>query len=380
MTIDLPDLDLDHISIPVLSETHFAKNSLLEWSVAVLLFLAVMVVIRLAKSLVGRQLAKRHAPHAGTDHRPWIEVVYATGWSLYLAIGLSVARLAVALPPRGEKLLTAFTSILIGIQIARWAQAILGALLEIWAVRQGNDGRAQTAAAGIRFIGRLVIWIVITLIVLANLGVQLTAVVAGLGVGGVAAALAVQSILGDLFAGLFMYFDRPFDIGDFVVFGDVSGNVRSIGLRTTRISSLSGEQVVMPNGDLAKRAIRNYGRLQERRIVFTLGVEYGQDPEKLVRARSILEEIVREQPDLRFDRAHFKGFGSYSLDFEVVYFVLSGEYNLYMDRQQAINLEICRRFRAEDIPLALPTQTMRVLDNPLVNEGGPPPPNEPPPS
>lgn len=364
MKLDLPELELDHISIPFLSETRLAKNSLLEWTVAVLLFLAVMGAVRVAKMIAGRLLAKRHAPEAGTDHRPWIEVVYATGWSLYLAIGLSVARLAVELPARGEKLLTAFISILIGIQVARWAQAILGALLETWARRQGNDARSLTAAAGIRFIGRLVIWVLITLLVLANLGVKLTAVVAGLGVGGVAAALAVQSILGDVFAGLFMYFDRPFDIGDFVVFGDISGSIRSIGLRTTRINSISGEQVVMPNGDLAKRAIRNYGRLQERRILFTLGIEYGVSREKVELARNILEEVVRGQPDIRFDRAHFKGFGAYSLDFEVVYFVLGGDYNLYMDRQQAMYLEIYRRFEAEGISFALPTQTLHYVGGP----------------
>lgn len=368
-------IDLSQFSVPFLSETHFAKNSLLEWSVAALAFLAVMGVFRVAKTVVGRRLQKKRQTLTGMDLGPWIDVVHATGWSLYLAMGLTVSRIAVELPGKGEKILTGVISVLVGIQIARWAQAILGALLQTWALKEG-DARSKTAAAGIRFIGRIAIWTVVVLLVLSNLGVELSAVVAGLGVGGVAAALAVQSILGDVFAGLFMYFDRPFDIGEFVIVGDVLGTVQTIGLRTTRINSLSGEKIILPNGDLAKRSIRNYGRMSERRIVFGVGIEYNLPAEKIELARNILEEAVKNQPDVRFDRAHFKGFGAYSLDYEIVYYVLSGDYNVYMDRQQAMNLEIYRRFEAEEIPFAFPTQTLHHI-GPVLAEARPTPSDQP---
>ncbi len=366
MKIDLPkELELDNLSVPVLSETHFAQNSLLSWGVAIAAFFAVMGVIRIVKGVVSKRLAKRPPSETGTaSHGSWIQVVKATGWSLYFALGISAARLAIELPGAGEKVLTGIVSVLLGVQVARWAQAILGAVLEAWALREG-DARSKTAAGGIRFMGRIVIWTLVTLLILSNLGVELTAVVAGLGVGGVAAALAVQSILGDMFAGLFMYFDRPFDIGEFVILGDVLGTVQSIGLRTTRINSLSGEQIVLPNGDLAKRFIRNYGRMRERRIVFKLSVEYNLPAETLERARQILEEAVRAQPDVRFDRAHFFAFGQYGLEYEVVYYVLSGDYNMYMDRQQAINLHIYREFKAAEIPFALPVQILGFRDGPV---------------
>lgn len=358
---------IDEVSIPVLSETEWNGNSVLRWLIAVSALLGVALLARLIKGIVSSRLRRLTDHTSNQADDAGVKVLDATAWYAYLALGLAVARQLVELSRGINKIVSAATFILLGIQVAIWCEAILTVALQRWAARN-EDARTSTAAAATRFLGRLVIWSVLTLVVLANLGVEITTVVAGLGVGGVAAALAVQSILSDLFAGLSMYFDRPFDIGDFIIVGDVMGSVRQIGLRTTRLDSLGGEKIVYPNGELTKNFIRNYAWMQERRITFTFGIEYNVSPEVLDRARDIAREAVEHQSEVRFDRAHFKSFGGYSLEYEVVYYVLSGDYNLYMDKQHAINTEIYRRFAEENIPFALSTRTLTFKDEPLKNE------------
>lgn len=185
-----------------------------------------------------------------------------------------------------------------------------------------------------------------------------TALVAGLGVGGIAVALAAQNILGDLFASLTIVFDKPFLIGDFIIVGEHLGTVEHIGLKTTRLRSLTGEQLVFSNTDLLNSRIRNFKRMQERRIVFTIGVSYGTPYHAIAAIPGIIRNIVEDTAQVRFDRAHFKEYGTYSLNFEVVYWVLSPEFALYMDIQQQINLEIFRRFEEEGIQFALPMQNL----------------------
>jgi len=210
----------------------------------------------------------------------------------------------------------------------------------------------------LNFAVRAVLWTGVLLLALDNLGVHVTTLITGIGIGGVAIALAIQNILGDLFASLSIILDKPFMIGDFIIVDDFLGTVEHIGLKTTRLRSLSGEQLVFANSDLLKSRIRNYKRMAERRIVFSIGVVYQTAPEKLAGITGFIRDIIEGQPQARFDRAHFKGFGSSSLDFEIVYWVTSPDYNLYMDIQQAINLALFRRLQSEGIEFAYPTQTL----------------------
>jgi small-conductance mechanosensitive channel len=205
---------------------------------------------------------------------------------------------------------------------------------------------------------RLALWSVILLLALDNLGVDVTALVAGLGVGGIAVALAVQNVLGDLFASLSIVLDKPFVIGDFVNVGELVGTVEHIGLKTTRVRSLSGEQIVFSNADLLGSRIRNFGRMYERRVVFTIGVTYQTPRSKLIAIPRIIREAVEARQKTRFDRSHFKEYAASSIDFETVYFVLDPNFNAYMDIQQEINLQIHERFEAEGIEFAYPTQTV----------------------
>jgi small-conductance mechanosensitive channel len=201
---------------------------------------------------------------------------------------------------------------------------------------------------------------VVLLVALDNLGIDVTALVAGLGIGGVAVALSVQNILGDLFASLSIILDKPFVIGDFLIIDDYMGSVEYVGLKTTRVRSLSGEQLIFSNSDLLKSRIRNYGRMFERRVVFSIGVTYDTPREKLRRIPGIIQKAIEAEDKTRFDRSHFMKYGDYSLQFETVYYVLSADYNSYMDIQQAIYFAIHEAFEQEQIEFAYPTQTLFV--------------------
>jgi small-conductance mechanosensitive channel len=202
------------------------------------------------------------------------------------------------------------------------------------------------------------------LMVLDNFGVNITALVASLGVGGIAVALAVQNILGDLFASLSIMLDKPFELGDFIIVGDVLGSVEHIGLKTTRVRGLGGEQVVFSNGDLLKSRIHNHKRMETRRVAFVLRVAYGTSEEQLCGIPRMLREIISAKPNVDFERAHFFMWGEWSLDFEVVYHFRSPDYILHMDAQQDIFLEIYRRFEEEGIRFAHPMSIVRLADPP----------------
>jgi small-conductance mechanosensitive channel len=221
-----------------------------------------------------------------------------------------------------------------------------------------EDPGLATALGAVGILAQGIIWAIFLLLILQNLGIQITALVTGLGIGGIAVALAVQNVLGDLLASLSIVLDKPFVIGDFVVVGEFSGTVEHVGLKTTRVRSLSGEQLVFSNSDLLGSRIRNFKRMQERRVAFTVGVTYGTGADKLERIPGMIREVVEGRELVRFDRCHFKSYGDFSLNFETVYYVLLPDYTSYMDVQQAINLEIYRRFQDAGIEFAFPTQTI----------------------
>ncbi|MEO1035827.1 MAG: mechanosensitive ion channel family protein [Pseudomonadota bacterium] len=233
--------------------------------------------------------------------------------------------------------------------------------LERKRAREAIRNRGAVAAMDLlSLILRVAIWSVVFLLILSNLGVNITALVAGLGVGGIAIALAAQNILGDLFASLSIILDKPFVVGDFLAVDSYLGSVERVGIKTTRLRSLSGEQLVFSNNDLLGSRVRNYGRLHERRIVFSIGVTYETTPAKLKAIPTILREAVEAEEDVRFDRAHFKSYGDFALIFEIVYYVLVADYNRYMDIQQSINFALFERLAEEGVAFAYPTQTVYV--------------------
>jgi small-conductance mechanosensitive channel len=207
----------------------------------------------------------------------------------------------------------------------------------------------------------LTLWAVGLLLILSNLGVNVLSLVAGLGIGGIAVALAAQNILGDIFSSYSIFFDKPFEPGDFIIVGDHMGTVKKIGMKTTRIQALDGEEVIIPNRELTETRVRNFKRMQERRVVFRFGVTYDTPHATLKMIPDMIRAVITAQKDLRFDRAHFFRFGDSSLDFEVVYYFPSSDYNAYMDHHQSVHLALVERFEKEGISFALPTRTVHVV-------------------
>jgi small-conductance mechanosensitive channel len=345
----------------------FYGVQLRDWAIAAALALSVMLVL-----LVGRNLACRWvARWAESTERQWDDVLATLIRSLrtyfFLALGLWLASEYVQLSAtvvRAVRLAVTLTTFLqLGLSVQAGARAVSSG----WLSRDA-DGQAKTAASAVSFLVSLAVWAALAMVALSSLGFEISALVAGLGVGGVAAALAVQSILGDLFASLSIYFDRPFYLGDFIIVGDSMGTVEKIGLRTTRLRALGGEQLIFANGELTKSRIQNFKRMQERRIVFKVGVEYSTPYEELQAIPQLVREIVEAREGARFDRAHFAAFGDFSLSYEIVYYVCSPDYNVYMDHQQAINLALVKVFADRGIAFAFPTQT--VLLRPSSDPGG----------
>jgi small-conductance mechanosensitive channel len=259
---------------------------------------------------------------------------------------------------RVQRVLEAGLMLTLFFQAGIWVSAAAMAWLERRRRRTATaTDRAVAGSLGIvAFILRVAIWSLVLLVALDNLGIDVTALVAGLGIGGIAVALAAQNVLGDLFASLSIAFDKPFLVGDFLILDDYLGSVEDIGVKSTRLRSLSGEQIILSNADLLKSRVRNYGRMFERRIVMVHRIAYGTPLEQLREIPGLIREAIQAHRDTRFDRAHFAKHGPDALEFESVYYVLTPDYNRYMDIQQTINLEIHRRFLELGIPFASATQ------------------------
>ena len=252
------------------------------------------------------------------------------------------------------------------LQAGVWASAGISSYVKLGRSRHLEEDPGTVAAMDVLgFVMRVTVWTIVLLLVLDNLGVNITALVAGLGVGGIAVALAAQNMLSDLFASLSIVLDKPFVVGDFLIIDDMIGSVEQVGLKTTRIRSLSGEQLILSNNDLLSSRIRNYGRMFERRVAFHVGVVYQTPADKLRRIPDMVRAIIEAEDETRFDRAHFQRYGDFALVFEIVYFVTQNDYVRYMDIQQSINLQIFEAFAAEGIEFAYPTQTLFVNANAL---------------
>lgn len=228
-----------------------------------------------------------------------------------------------------------------------------------WA-RGSKSYALEHSLKGIRKIVKTIIWGLAVVFFLDNLGFKISTVIAGLGIGGVAIALAAQAVLKDLFSYLSIIFDRPFEVGDFVIVGEYLGVIEHIGIKSTRIRSLSGEQVIFSNTDLTDSRVRNYKRMDKRRVLFKLGVTYQTTLAQVKEIPKVIENIIKNVPDTIFDRAHFFSYADFSLVFEVVYYVLTSDYNKYMDIQQEINFAIKEEFEKRNIEFAYPTQTLYV--------------------
>lgn len=337
----------------------FAGNPWIDWLIAAGIAAGATTALIVTKRLVTARLV-RLAERTRTDVDDMLTGLLQRISPFYLLIvGLYAGSWWLAVPDGTRSVLDQVFFIATMIQLGVWGGRVLTWLLtKSTRLQEFEDPSAQTTLNVLGFSSRLLLWSIVFLIVLDNLGVNITTLIASMGIGGIAVALAAQSILGELFASLSIAMDKPFVIGDFIVIDSFMGNIEKIGMRTTQIRSLSGELIIFSNTDLLKSRVRNFKRMQERRILFTLDVEYGTPAETLARIPDMVRGIIEVEEMTRFERGHFKSYGGSSLVFEFVYYVLSREYNDFMDIQQRINFAIYRAFEHEGIAFAFPSQTV----------------------
>ena len=341
-----------------LDDTYY-RNTLWHWALAAgIAAVALFVTLIVRKIIRSRYERMRATPETELLELP-LRVASRTAAMFLFFVAVFAGAQVLELPKAPSKILLTLVTIAAFWQVGLWATAGVIAWLEHRQLRAHPENRAAAGSLSIiSFIVRALIWALVLLLTLDNLGINITALVTGLGIGGVAIALAVQNVLGDLLASLSITLDRPFVVGDAVTVGDFSGTVEQIGVKSVRVRSVNGEQIIMSNADLLSSRIRNFGRLRERRIVFTLNLALDSPPDRLQKIPQELRSIIESEQDVRFDRSHFSRIGSAALEFETVYYVTTANYTRYMDIQQDINLRIIQLLEREDLNLAVPVQKL----------------------
>lgn len=336
----------------------FLGNAVKDWGIAIGVFIGVYILVKIFEYLLVRYL-KNLATKTKTQvddflieviHTSVVPMAYFGGVYLgmrYLSFSENVYNVT------HIALLVVFTFYVLRIIISAVRFSVYSYL-----DKQEEADVKKKQARGILIIINVVIWSLGVVFLLDNLGKDVTAIIAGLGVGGIAIALAAQTILGDLFSYFVIFFDQPFELGDFIVLDDKSGNVEYVGVKTTKIRTLTGDLLIVSNTDLTNSRVHNYKKMAERRIVFKLGFIYQTKHEQLKQIPTLIKSIIESVEGVRFDRSHFSGYGDFSLNFETVYYVTAPDYAIYMDKQQEIYLALFKKFEEEGIVFAYPTQTL----------------------
>ncbi|MFL6603271.1 MAG: mechanosensitive ion channel family protein [Steroidobacteraceae bacterium] len=346
----------------------FLGNPVLNWGYAVVTFLVTLTVLPVIKGFIAAR-RRSWTPNDRLQFHAAIELTTLlaarTGRVFLFAVALYLASRHLIFPPRLERLITIVIVSLFWLQAGMWGMAAVRFGIDYRRARSTSLDAILTGSMDvILFCAGLIIWAMVLLLALDNLGIQIKPLLAGLGIGGIAIALAVQTVLGDLLASMSIALDKPFGIGDSLTIGDFQGTVEHIGVKSTRLRSLSGEQIIIANADIIKARVRNFGRMGDRRAVFAFGVSYDTPTDVLAAIPGEVRKIVEAQPDTRFDRCHFLTYGDTALQFELVYFVTKADFAVYADTQQAINLALLDRLREMKVQLAAPTRALVYVELP----------------
>ena len=333
-------------------------NSIVEYLVALGVFFLFLIVFKIFQVIILKKL-KRISESTSTDVDDiLIEAVQSLKPPFYYFLSIYLILPFLTIKEGVLGVIKGLLLILIVYQVVKAVLVLVDYIFDKLANKKGNDGGVKMAYSYLGTFTKILIWAVGLLMILSNLGVDVTTLVAGLGIGGVAFAFALKNILGDLFASFVIFFDKPFLLGDSIQIGNVKGKVIKIGIKTTRIKSSQGEEIVMSNQDLTSKELHNYRKLEERKAQFSLGVVYETPLEKLKQISGWIEEIISGMEDVRFDRAHFNRFDDFALNFDVVYYMETNNYKKYMDTQQEINFLILDKFEKEGVEMAYPTQVL----------------------
>ena len=343
-------------------EQSFLNNTLFEYVLFGASFLALFLIIKIFEQVLLVKLKNRQKKIGEPSFKKvLLDFIVSIRTSLYLFVAFIVSLSTLAVNDRLITFLQAVLVIWITVRFMLGVQMVVDYVLNRKLLNDADPG-TEVAAKNIGTIVKALLWIFAILLLLSNFGVEVTSLVAGLGVGGVAIAFALQNVLEDLFSSFAIYFDKPFTIGDFIIVGDQMGVVEKIGIKTTRIRALQGEEIVISNKELTTERVHNFKKLEKRRSLFEFGVVYSTDTEKMRKIPEMIKEIIEDKERTEFDRAHFKGFGDSALEYEVSYYVLSSEFKEFRDIHEKVLLDIKEKFEEEGISMAFPTRTVHLFN------------------
>ncbi len=342
-----------------LLEQTFFQNRVLDYIICLLIFIFGIFIIKILKTKVLKYI-KKWAEKTSTTLDNFLISIFEKKLIPLLYFGVFyICILNLTLHPVLSKLIDIIGIALLTILGVVFLTILIEYSIEKYIKRRGDDQKSGVLKGIIPAL-KVIIWGLGIIFLLDNLGFKISTVIAGLGIGGIAVAMASQAVLGDLFSYFAILFDRPFEVNDFIIVGDFMGAVEHVGIKTTRIRSLSGEQLIFSNTDLTNSRIKNYKRMEKRRVAFKIGVTYKTAISNLREIPSVIKDTITNINDTIFDRAHFATYGDFSLVFEAVYYVLGSDYNKYMDIQQKINMTLYEEFEKREIEFAYPTQTLYV--------------------
>lgn len=350
--------------LEILENFHFLENSGIDYFKALVWFVALMSIFKFFKVIIIARL-KYLSKKTKSDIDDFvIKLVNELKPPFYLLIAFYIAIRPLEFSDVMDKIIFGLFITIIIFQSILILQNVIDYILERKILKnvEGVDD-AKNKKAAIKLLSqifKIVLWVVGMLMILANLGVDITSLVAGLGVGGIAIAFALQGILGDLFASFSIFLDQPFKVGNYVQAGTEAGTVKKVGIKTSRIQTLNGEELVIANTDIASARIRNFSKMDKRRIKFNIGIVYGTKSQRLKEIPEIIKSIIKRERDAEFGRAKFTTFGDSALIFEILYHVKSSDLDLYLDIQERVNLAIYEEFERKKIEFAFPSQTVYV--------------------
>ncbi len=358
--IDTIDARLGPILEPYLGEA-FAADLV----IAAVIFFLVLLVLWILKYQVLARLATVVKKTSIKVDDLLLDIVQGVGSFFFFSVALFAATRHIELPELAGLVIEGLFLLAIVYEGVKIGEKVIVYILtnHISRHKKKNDEEAKRVSTAIIIFVRIVLWSMGAVLILSNLGFNVSSLIAGLGIGGLAISLALQNVFSDFFSSFSIVMDKPFEEGDFIIVGEHMGVVKKIGLKTTRIQALQGEEIVISNNELTSTRIQNFKKLQRRRVVFTFGVTYDTTLTKLKKIPSMVKKQVEAHKDqVEFDRAHFNVFADSSLNFEVVYYLNSADYNVYMDIQEAINLGMTKDFRKEKIEFAFPSRTIYMAE------------------
>lgn len=339
-------------------QLEFFHNTLQNYTTAVIILIVLIIAFNLFQLIILHRLQKL-AKKTKTDiDDVLIKIIRNVKPPFYFFLSFWLTSKYIYLTTLGQKIINTILIIWITSLIIKSAQVLIDHIAK---KKLTNDKQSQAMINLLSSISKIILWAFGLLMILSNIGINITSLIAGLGIGGIAIALALQNILSDLFSSFAIYLDKPFQVGDYITVGTDSGTVDKIGIKTTRLTSVKGEQLIISNKELTSARINNFQQMSERRVVTQFGVEYSTNSAQLKKINEIINKIIQETKDARLDRTHFKAFGDSAIIFEMVYFVKGQAYDKYMDVQQEINFKIKDEFDKAKISMAFPTQTIHLV-------------------